>query len=300
MRRREFITLLGGAAAWPLATSAQQPAMPVVGYLYSGAPDTGANYAAVFRKGLSESGFAEGQNVAIEYRWAHNDPARLPELAADLVRRRVAVIVAPGTPDSVLAAKAATATIPIVFRTGGDPVQLGFVASLNRPGGNVTGIGAMSAEIGSKRVGLLHELLPAKFGLQVTGIEFKDYPYDYERALAQAPPEYRRFLIATTSPFFARDRARLAEFTLRHQIASMFVFREYVDLGGLMSYGPSREAMSRRTADYVNRIARGAKPSDLPVEAPTRFETVINLKTAKALGLDFSQAMLLRADEVIE
>ena len=166
MRRRDFITLLGGTAAWPVAAHAQ-PALPVIGYLYSGPPETSAPWLAAFRKGLSESGFSEGRNVAVEYRWAYNDPAQLPELAADLVRRRVAVIVTPGTASSVLAAKAATTTIPIVFRTGGDPIELGFVASLNQPGGNITGINAMSLEVGAKRVGLLHELLPRAARLAV-------------------------------------------------------------------------------------------------------------------------------------
>jgi putative ABC transport system substrate-binding protein len=331
MNRREFITLLGGSLAGALALPRRaRPAPPQVRpemlRVGTASPTSRSiGFLLGFEGRMKELGYIEGTNWEFDYRDLKGDASQYGNAMQDLVRRNVDIIVAFGPEASLKAAVAATKTIPIVMvAIDYDPIALGYVSGLARPTGNVTGLFLEQIELTAKRLQLIKDALPttgaatvfwdqlsadqwriidasaAKFGLQVTGIEFKDYPYDYERALAQAPPEYRRFLIATTSPFFARDRAQLAEFTLRHQIASMFVFREYVDLGGLMSYGPSREAMSRRTADYVNRIARGAKPSDLPVEAPTRFETVINLKTAKALGLEFSQAILLRADEVIE
>jgi putative ABC transport system substrate-binding protein len=326
MKRREFILLLGGAAAWPLAARAQQPAMPAVGYLYSGAPDTGANYAAAFRKGLSESGFAEGQNVAIEYRWAHNDPARLPELAADLVRRRVAVIVAPGTADGVLAAKAATATIPIVFRTGGDPVQLGFVASLNRPGGNVTGIGAMSVEIGSKRVGLLHELLPraARFAALINPNDPNAEPVskDLQAAAAAIGRQIELFaasnmreidaafadlvrtrpdaLLVVPHGLLINRRVQIVTLATRHALPAIYPTRDFVEIGGLMGYGSSPAEQFRHAGVYTGRILKGEKPADMPVLRASTFELVINLQTARSLGIDIPSPLLARADEVIE
>jgi putative ABC transport system substrate-binding protein len=243
----------------------------------------------------------------------------------ELLARKVDVVLAYGPEAPLKSVLALSRTIPIVMvAIDYDPLALGYVTSLARPTGNVTGLYFEQIELAAKRIDLLKDAFPttrvvtvfwdalsadqwkatrdsaAKFGIEATGVELRNYPYDYGRALAEAPPANRGFLLVMTSPYFARDRARLAQFTLSQKIGSMFVFREYVELGGLMSYGPNRTVLSRRAADYVNRIARGAKPSDLPVERPTIFETVINLKTAKTLGLEFSQAMLLRANEVIE
>jgi putative tryptophan/tyrosine transport system substrate-binding protein len=298
----------------------------VIGYLYSGAPDTGANFAAAFRKGLSESGFAEGQNVAIEYRWAHNDSARLPELAADLVRRQVAVIVAPGTSDGVLAAKAATATIPIVFRTGGDPVQLGFVASLNRPGGNVTGIGAMSVEIGSKRVGLLHELLPraARFAALINPNDPNAEPVskDLQAAAAAIGRQIELFaatnmreidaafahlvqarpdaLLVVPHGLLINRRVQIVTLATRHVLPAIYPSRDFVEIGGLMSYGSSPAEQFRHAGVYTGRILKGEKPADMPVLRASTFELVINLQTARSLGIDIPSPLLARADEVIE
>jgi putative ABC transport system substrate-binding protein len=326
MRRREFIAMLGGAAAtWPLAARAQQP-MPVIGYLYTGAPDTGEHYAAAFRKGLSESGFFEGQNVAIEYRWAHNDPARLPELAADLVRRRVMVIVTPGTSHGVLAAKAATTTIPIVFRTGGDPVQLGFVATLNRPGGNVTGVNAMSAEVLTKRIGLLHELLPRatrfaavmnpndpnaeslrkdlEAGAAAVGGQLELFSVTNVREidvafanLVQRRPD--AFLIVPQGLLINR-RLQIVTLATRHGLPAVYPSREFAEIGGLMSYGSSPTDQYRQTGIYTGRVLKGEKPADMPVLRASKFEFVINLLTAKAFGIEIPATLLGRADEVIE
>jgi putative ABC transport system substrate-binding protein len=326
MRRREFITLLGGAAAWPLTARGQQAAMPVIGYLYSGTPETSASWLAAFRKGLSESGFSEGRNVAIEYRWAHNDATRLPELAADLVRRRVAVIVTPGTAASVLAAKAATTTIPIVFRTGGDPTALGFVTSLNRPGGNVTGINAMSLEINAKRVGLLHELLPhaARFAvlLNPNDPNADYYTKDLQAAastvgwqieflgasnireidiafanLAQKRPD--ALLVVPQGLLFNRRVQIITQLT-RYTLPAVYPSREFAEIGGLMSYGPSSADEFRLTGVYTGRILKGEKPSDLPVLRASRFELVINVQTARIFNVEIPPTLLALADEVIE
>jgi ABC-type uncharacterized transport system substrate-binding protein len=324
--RRQFITLIGGAAAWPTAARAQQPAVPVIGYLYSGAPETSAPWTAAFRKGLSESGFDEGRNVAIEYRWAHHEPARMAELAADLVRRRVAVIVTTGTPASVLAAKAATTAIPIVFRTGGDPVQLGFVTSLNRPGGNVTGVGQMTVELASKRLGLLHELLPAarRFAALINpgdpnaghltedlqaaaatiqrDIEFFDAANSREIDVAFAKLMQRRpdGLVVGSQGLFSNRRLQVVTHATRHGLPAIYFVRDFVEVGGLMSYGSNSYEQFRLTGVYAGRVLKGEKPAEMPILRPSKFELVINLQTAKVFGLDIPATFLARADEVIE
>jgi putative ABC transport system substrate-binding protein len=274
---------------------------------------------------MSELGYVEGQNFTMDYTDLQGRPERYPESMQQLVDRKADVILAFGPEDALKAATAATKTIPIVMAAiDYDPFALGYVTSLARPTGNVTGVFLEQIELAAKRLQLVKEAFStvgkatvfwdrqsadqwnaardnaSKFDFDLAGIELRDYPYDYARALAQAPPQNRGFLIVATSPLFARDRDRIVQFCLLNRLPSMFVFREYVDQGGLMSYGPSRNAMSRRLAEYVHRIARGAKPSELPIERPTVFELVINHRTAKALGLEFSQAVLLRADEVIE
>jgi putative tryptophan/tyrosine transport system substrate-binding protein len=324
MRRRDFVTLLGGAAAgWPLAARAQQPAMPVIGFLYPGVPEASASQVAAFRKGLSEAGFVEGRNVAIEYRFAYDDNARLPELAADLVRRRVAVIAAPGSTAGALAAKAATTTIPIVFSTGGDPVQVGLVASLNRPGGNVTGIGSMNAELGPKRLGLLHELLPkaerfaalvsARTSLSVPdlqaaasaiGLPIEFLPAatnrDIEMAFATLVQKRVDGLLVQPTPLFDNRRVQLVTLAAHHRLPTMYAFRDHVEAGGLMSYGSSAADRDRQVGVYVGRILKGEKPADLPVMRAVRFEFVINLQTARLLGIAVPPTLLATADEVIE
>jgi putative tryptophan/tyrosine transport system substrate-binding protein len=326
MKRRDFITLLGGAAAvaWPLASLAQQPAMPVVGYLDSGSPEGRASLVAAFRKGLSETGFVEGRNVAIEYRWAHDDFARLPELAADLVRRQVAVIAAVNSLPAPLAAKAATATIPIVFGMGGDPVQSGLVVSLNRPGGNITGLTSMSSELGAKRLGLLHALLPgaARFAVLVdpprprAEVVIKDaastigrqieFLYastsgEIDAAFASLVQKRADALLTTPSAVFGVQRVQLTTLAARYAVPVMYHDRIYTEAGGLMSYGSSFADEYRQIGVYVGRILKGEKkPADLPVLQPTRFEFIINLKTARALGLDIPPNLLAISDEVIE
>ena len=327
MRRREFITLLGGvAAADALATlrraGAQAQALRVG---TCGTQPRARSFLQGFDVRMRELGHIEGTNYTMDYIDLQGRPDRYGDAMQQLVARKVDVLVAFGPEDCLKAALAATQTIPIVMvAIDFDPVSLGYVTSLARPTGNVTGIILEQIELAKKRLQLVKDAFPAigkamafwdrlsadqwhatrdnaaTFGFDLAGIELTDYPYDYARALAQAPPDHRGFLFVMTSPLFARDRDRIVQFTLLNRLPSMGVFREHVDQGGLASYGPSRTAMSRRTADYVHRIARGAKPGDLPIERPTIFELVINLRTAKALGLEFSQAMLLRADEVIE
>jgi putative ABC transport system substrate-binding protein len=273
---------------------------------------------------MAELGYVDGKNFALEF-IELTQPNQYGQAFQELVQRKVDVLVAFGAEASLKSAMAASNTIPIVMvAIDYDPFRTGYVSNLARPTGNVTGLFFEQIELAAKRIQVLKDAFPAmaaatvfwdeisydqwkatsesaeKFGLQVAGIELRERPYDYEKALLQAPSTHRGFLIVMTSPYFAGDRKRLVEFTVQKRLGSMFVFREYVDAGGLMSYGPNRVVLSRRMADYVNRIARGAKPSDLPIERPTIFETVISLKTAKSLGLQFSQAMLLRADEVIE
>jgi putative tryptophan/tyrosine transport system substrate-binding protein len=326
MKRREFITLLGGAAAiWPLAVRAQQPAMPAVGYLYEGAPETTAHLATAFRNGLGQAGYVEGQNVVIEYRWGRNDPDRLSELAADLVRRRVAVIVTPASLRAPIAVKAATTIIPIVFSIGGDPVQFGLVSSFNRPGGNVTGISSMNTEVGSKRLGLLHELVPKaeRFALLVYNSPFADSAIkdvlegastigrqvdvlyastnrDIDAAFASIVQNGVQALVLNPGPLFHNNRVQLATLAARHAVPTIFSSREFTDVGGLMSYGPSITEEFRQVGIYTGRILKGEKPADLPVMRATKFEFIINLQTARALGLDVPPMLLGRADEVIE
>jgi putative tryptophan/tyrosine transport system substrate-binding protein len=326
MKRREFITLGGAAVAWPLAARAQQPAMPVVGYLYSGTPESSERFVAAFRAGLNEVGFFEGRNVAIEFRWAQNDPGRLPELAADLVRRQVAVIATPGSTPATLAAKAATMTIPIVFYSGGDPVRLGLVASFNLPGGNLTGITSMNAELGSKRLGLLHELLPgaarfamlvqsnsplteafvaevraaaAALGLHVEVLSASDNR-DIDSAFTSLVQKRADALLVSSDVLFTSRRVQLVTLAVHHRVPAIYPFREDAVAGGLMSYGSSVIDPSRQVGIYTGRILRGEKPADLPVMRSIKFEFVINLQVAKLLDLTVPPTLLARADEVIE
>ena len=326
--RREFITLLGGAAAaWPIAASAQRATMPVIGYLYAGSPGPSANLAEAFRKGLRETGYIEGQNVAIEYRWADNVLDRLPELAADLVRHQVAVIATPGSAAAALAAKAATAKIPIIFGIGTDAIQAGLVASLNRPGGNVTGVSYMQAELAAKQIGLLHELLPeaARFAVLVNptnplvtgpivtdleaatsaiGGQIEVHPAstirDIDAAFGRLIQKRVDALLVSPGPLFGNRRVQLATLAARHALPTMYYDREFTEVGGLMSYGTSLSDQYRQTGIYTGRALKGERPADLPVLRATNFEFVINLQTAKTLGLDIPPTLLARADEVIE
>jgi len=325
MKRREFIMLLGGAAAWPLAARAQQP-VPVVGFLYPGVPELSTGIVAAFRKGLGETGFAEGRNVAVEFRFAYNDNARLPELAADLVRRRVAVIATPGSTPSALAAKAATTTIPIAFGIGPDPVEIGLVASLNRPGGNITGISSMNTELGAKRLGVLHELLPnaKRFALlvnpnnrnaepltrdtQAAGsaigrqIEILAASTTREIEAAFASLEQRRTdgLLVSPDPLLDTRRVQLVTLAAHQRLPAIYPYRENVEIGGLMSYGSSAAERDRQVGIYTGRILKGEAPAELPVMQATKFEFVINLLTARALRLDIPATLLAQADEIIE
>jgi putative ABC transport system substrate-binding protein len=327
MRRREFIAVLGGSAAtWPLAARAQQPAMPVVGVLRADTPTANVGLIATFRKGLSETGFVEGRNVALEFRWGQNDRDRMPELAADLIRRKVAVIATPGSAVSALAAKALTTTIPIVFSTAGDPVQLGLVTSLNRPGGNVTGFVDMSSEIVPKEVGLLHELLPkaSRFGLLVTrsyawvdrvtkdaqsaaaalGMQMEVVFVAGEREIDSAFAELVQkrvdaVLVPDDVVLFGRQ-SQILTLAARHAVPAIYSARGWADRGGLMSYGPPTQDSGRQAGIYVGRVLKGEKPAELPVARETRFEFVINLATARAIGLDVPATLVALADEVIE
>jgi putative ABC transport system substrate-binding protein len=327
VKRRDFITLLGcAAAAWPLAARAQQPAMPVVGFLHYGSPEPNVKRVAAFRKGLSETGFIEAQNVAIEFRWAAGQDDRLQELASDLVRRRVAAIATPGSTPAALAAKSATTTIPIVFAIAGDPVALGLVASLNRPGSNLTGFGFQNVELMAKRLGLLHELMPGAarvvalvnpnsplteivrdlgaaappLGVQIE-ILYASTDREIDAAFAKLVPKPGGAVVLVSPDAFFFDRRRqLVSLATRHAIPVIYSAREFTDDGGLMSYGPDLVNAFQETGIYVGRILKGEKPADLPVAQPTKFELIINLKTAKALGLDVPPMLLARADEVIE
>jgi putative ABC transport system substrate-binding protein len=324
MKRREFMTFLS-AAALPLAAGAQQPAIPVIGYLHSGFPGQDAETAAGFLKGLGETGFVEGSNVAIDHRWAENQYDRFPALAADLVRRAVAVIFTTTPARAAAAATAATKTIPIVFITGADPVGTGLVASFNRPGGNATGVMTINAEISSKRLGLLHELVPT-----VTTIAVLDNPNidtrpqiadmeaaarrlgkkllilnagtvsDLDQAFAAAAAQKAGAAIAVSSVFFLQRRVQLAVLAAHHTIPMIGHTREIPAAGGLVSYGPNGPDSYRQAGIYVGRILQGGRPADLPVMQPTKFELVINLETAKTLGLTIPPGVLAIADELIE
>jgi putative tryptophan/tyrosine transport system substrate-binding protein len=326
MKRREFITMLGGVMAWLLAARAQQPAMPVVGFLRADTPTSGANVVAAFRKGLSETGFVEGRNLAIEFRWGQNDRDRLPELATDLVRRKVDVIAAPGSAVGALAAKALTPTIPIVFSTSGDPVQLGLVASLNRPGANVTGLNDMSSELVPKELGLLHELLPgaARFGVLLTRtyyrvdgvikdaqtaaaaigrqveILFAGTDREIDAAFAELVQKRVDALLVTEDVVLAGRQTQILTLAARHAVPAIYSSRAWADAGGLMSYGPLLNDVARQVGIYTGRILKGEKPADLPVARATRFEFIINLATARAIGLTVPPTLLASADEVIE
>jgi putative ABC transport system substrate-binding protein len=323
MKRRDFITLLGGAAAaWPMAARAQQTAVPVIGFLNSSSPDLTEPLVQAFRQGVRESGFVEGRNVAIEYLWAEGRIERLPELAADLVRRRVSVIAATGALSSVRAAKAATATIPTVFYVGVNPVEAGFVASLNRPGGNLTGVTTLGGELSPKRFELLHELVPAAtgFGMLVNpgrsdfadveaasrslGLQIHLLPAgteaDFDTAFANLVRLKAGGLVIGADGFFVSRSAQLAALALRHAMPTISQFHEFAQAGGLMSYGTSNAEMYRLVGAYVARVLKGEKPADLPVQQATKIELTINLKTAKALGVNVPITLLGRADEVIE
>jgi putative tryptophan/tyrosine transport system substrate-binding protein len=326
MTRRHFITLLGGTVvAWPLALRAQQPAMPAIGYLDGGSSETSAHILAAFRKGLSETGYVEGRDVAIEYRWAEGNYERQPALASDLARRHVAVIVAMGTP-AAFATKAATSSIPVVFGGGMDPVQAGLVASLSRPAGNITGVTSMNVEIETKRLGLLQELLPraTRFAILVN----PDNPQaevgtKEARAWALAIGHEIEILTASTNReidaafatlvqkradalligpdlLFTNRRVQLATLTVRHAVPAIYAFREFAEAGGLMSYGTSNIDRDRQVGVYAGRVLKGEKPATLPVLRASKFDFVINLQTARMLGLDVPATLLARADEVIE
>src|SRR6516162_7640626 len=326
MKRREFITLLGGAACWPLAARAQQPAMPVIGFLSHGTPEGTAAFVAAVRKGLGEAGLVEGKDVTSELRWARHDADRLPALAADLVQRRVALIVTLDTVTAARAAKAATTEIPIVFVVGSDPVQASLVTSLNHPGGNVTGISTMNLDIGSKWVGLIHELLPAAksfavlinlsdadsarslitgtqkaaltIGLQLEFL-FAGNEGEIDTALAGLGARSQA-LIIQPEVLFLQNRAKLAALAIRERLPALYAIREFPQAGGLMSYGSSFVEAHRQAGIYVGRILKGEKPGELPVQQASKFELVINLNTAKAIGLEVPPTLLARADEVIE
>jgi ABC-type uncharacterized transport system substrate-binding protein len=324
MKRREFITLLGGAAAWPLAARAQQPAVPVIGFMSARSPEDSAHLLAAFRRGLAEGGYVEGQNVSIEFRWARGQYDLLPAMAADLVSRRVSVLVAAGGDPSPRAAKRATSTIPIVFGVGGDPISEGLVESFNRPGGNATGDTLYTNIMEPKRLGLLRELVP---GVPLIGVLLNPSlaPYQLPQIEEAARSIDQRILVAKAStdeelmaafaaltvervgallvaadPYFDTRRDQIVGFAERQRLPAIYHFREYAVAGGLLSYGVSVTDSYRQRGVYTARILKGAKPADLPVLQPSKFETVINLKTAKALGIKISDNLLSLADEVIE
>jgi putative tryptophan/tyrosine transport system substrate-binding protein len=327
MRRREFITLLGGTAAmWPLAARAQQPTIPVIGFVSGGSPDTLGYLVGAFRQGLSDTGYVEGHNVAIEYRWAEGQYDRLPSLLADLVQHQVSVLAATTSPGA-LAAKAATNSIPIVFATDGDPVRLGLVASLNRPGGNVTGVTQLNVEIGSKRVELAHELIPAAraiallvnpanplaqpvlndsqaaasaLGLQFHIVEARNEG-DFDGAFKAATDVLAdAVIIASADPLFGSRAEQLGALALHHRLPAIYQFRRFAVAGGLASYGGNFLDSYHQVGIYTGRILKGERPADLPVQQSTKLELILNLKTATALGIEIPQTLLATADEVIE
>jgi putative tryptophan/tyrosine transport system substrate-binding protein len=327
MRRREFIALLGGVAAWPVTARAQQAAMPVIGFLHAGSHDGFTGRLRAFRQGLEESGYVERENIAIEYRWAEGRYDRLPELAAELVRRQVAVITTIGGPAPAFAAKAATTTTPIVFIVSEDPVRVGLVASLARPGGNLTGINFFTGELAAKRLDMLRELVPgaARFAVLVnpanaavaestltdlesaartTGLQIQVLKASTSREIDAAFATFVRerpdALFVSADPFFTSRRVQLSTMAAHHAVPSTFSNSAYTEIGGLMSYGPRQADSFRQLGVYTGRILKGAKPADLPVVQATRFELVINLQTARMLGLTVPPTLLATADEVIE
>jgi putative ABC transport system substrate-binding protein len=326
VKRREFITLLGGSAAWPLAARAQQ-AMPVIGFLHPASPDVLTQPTAAFRKSLNDVGFVEGQNLAIEYRWANNEYERFPALAADLVRRQVSVIAVPSSTPGTLAAKAATTTIPIVFAIGGDPVALGLVASFSRPGGNLTGVSLLNVATVAKRLWLLHELVPTTKAVALLVNPSNRWQTDAETRELQAAARTLGLelhilnassdgeldtvfttlvqrnasaLVVQSDPFFVSRRDRLVALAALHAVPAIYGRRDIAVAGGLMSYADDIADSYRQVGIYCGRILKGEKPADLPVIQPTKFEFIINLKTAKTLGLTFPSGLLAIADEVIE
>jgi putative ABC transport system substrate-binding protein len=325
LRRREVITLLGGSAAWSLSARAQAP-LPVIGYLSQGGPDEGAALVAAVRRGLGEVGIVEGKDVTSEFRWANNDTYRLPELVTGLVQRRVAVIITLATAAAALAARAATTEVPIVFAHGTDPVKAGLVSSLNHPGGNVTGISTMSLDLGEKWVGLLHELLPAAkrlavlvnvenaeaARLMITGAQTAAFVIGMQTEIVFATSEHEidvalaglgarsQAVIIQPDVLFLQNLDKIAALAMREKMPALFSLRDFPRAGGLMSYGSSLIEACRKAGIYAGRILKGEKPGDLPVERATKFDFVINLKTAKAIGIDIPPTMLARADEVIE
>jgi putative ABC transport system substrate-binding protein len=327
VKRREFMTVVGSAAAaWPLAARAQQPAMSVIGYLSARSPDDTAHLVVAFRKGLSEGGFVEGQNVIVEYRWALGQHDRLPALAAELARRPVDIFVSTGGESAALAAKAATSTIPIAFIIGGDPVRVGLAASYNRPGGNSTGINILTSTLEPKRLGLLRELVPQ--AATIAALLNPDFPgyesqlrdvqeaarviglrihvlrantdSDIEAAFETISQQRIPALAVAAGPFFDTRRDKLVGLAAHRAVPTMYHFREFAAAGGLVSYGTHLADAYRQVGAYAGRILKGAKPAELPILQPTKFELVINLKTAKALGLEIPPTLLARADEVIE
>ena len=328
MRRREFLGMLGGAAAaWPLAARAQQPGMPVVGFLHTTSPDTNADNLRAFRQGLKDHGYFEGENVAIEYRWAEGQNDRLPALAAELVGRRVAVIAAAGGTPSALAAKAATTSIPTLFGVFEDPVKLGLVTNLARPGGNLTGINFFSIELAAKRLQLLHELVPGMarvavlvnpddattaeshlravdaaarpLGLQIRVLTAST-SREIDAAFATFVRERPDALFVSSGAFFLSRRVQLVHLATRHAVPATYSLRQYAEVGGLMIYGANLKDAYRQLGIYAGRILKGAKPADLPVVQATKFELIINAQTARTLGIDVPPTLLARADEVIE
>jgi len=327
LRRRDFIAGLGGAAVWPLAARAQQRAMPVIGYLHLGSPEAVSHLVTAFRKGLGETGYVEGQNVSIEYHWLAGQYERLPAVMADLVRRRVTLIATPGATDAAIAAKAATATISIVFGVADDPVKLGLVASLARPGGNATGINFFAQELTAKRLGLLHELVPRAtriavlvnpanafpestlreqvqeaarvLGMQIVVLNASTIS-EIDAAFAALAREHADALFVAGEPFLFSRRVQIVTLAARDRVPATYVAREHVEIGGLMSYGTNNADTWRQVGIYVGSILKGTKPADLPVMQSTKFEFLINLSTARALGIEVSPMLLAHTDEVIE
>jgi putative tryptophan/tyrosine transport system substrate-binding protein len=326
MRRREFFTLLGGAAAWPFAARAQQPSMPVIGFLHAGSPEQNIQRLAAYRKGLSDTGFVEGQNVAIEFRWADGHVDRLRDMALDLIRRQVAVIATPGSTDAALAAKSATTTVPIVFAAGGDVVALGLVSSLSRPSANVTGATSLNADIGAKRLDLIRQVVPEGvryFALVnpssvLSGSYLKDLQVgaaglalhveivnastdaDIDAAFANLPQQPGSVLLVSTDAFFFSRHQQIVRLAARYRVPAMFDNREYALTGGLMSYGADFYVVLQQAGIYTGRILKGEKPADLPVMQSAKYEFVINMNTAKALSLSVPPTLLALANEVIE